>query len=109
MTHRAINVSKELEDVGIVDMFMLNPFNEKLLFETLKRYETVLTLEEGFVENGGLGTLITDLFRRYEWNIKIKSMGFNDKHVFDLGDRDHLHEVSGLCEKGIIENIRGYY
>jgi len=109
MTHRAINVSKMVGDVGIIDMFMLNPFNEKLLFETLKRYETVLTLEEGFVENGGLGTLITDLFRRYEWNIKIKSMGFNDKYVFDLGDRDHLHEVSGLCEKGIIENIRGYY
>tara|TARA_Y100000031_G_scaffold34133_1_gene38186 strand:+ start:273 stop:1217 length:945 start_codon:yes stop_codon:yes gene_type:complete len=108
MTHRAINVSKELEDVGIVDMFMLNPFNEKLLFETLKRYEFILTIEEGFIDKGGLGTLVADVFRKNELDIKIKSIGFADEYVFDLGDRNHLHEISGLGERGIIDNIKRY-
>ena len=108
MTHRAINVSKELRNVGIVDMFMLNPFNEKLLFETLKEYEFILTLEEGFVDKGGVGALVADVFRKNELDIKIKSMGFADEYVFDLGDRNHLHEISGLSEKGIIDNIKRY-
>ena len=109
MTHRALNVSNELKDVGVIDLFMLKPMNEELLFDTLKKYEYIITIEEAFVNSGGLGSLVSDVLNKYQSDIKLKKLGFNDKYVFELGNRNHLHKINALDESSIVRTIKECY
>ena len=102
MTHTALKVAEKLGNAGVVDVFILKPLNEKLLFETLKKYEYIISLEEGFINSGGLDSLISKILCDYQSDIKIKNLGFKDKHVFDLGDRSYLHKLNNLDEESII-------
>jgi len=106
MTHRALKVAKGLQNVGVIDMFLLKPVDEKSLFEALKKYECVITIEEAFINSGGLDSLISKILRDHQLNVKLKNLGFNDKHIFEVGDRDYLHKLNGLDEESIIKIIK---
>lgn len=108
MTHRALNVAKKLGNVGVVDIFILKPIAEKLLFEILKKYGYVITVEEAFINNGGLDSLISKIFCDHQLNIKIKRLGFEDKYIFDLGERSYLHKLNNLDEESIIKIVKEY-
>lgn len=105
-THRALQVAKKLPGVGVVDVFMLKPLNEKLLFEALKKYDSVITIEEAFLNAGGLDNLILKILRANRSTIELNSLGFNDKYVFDSGGRDYLHALNGLDEGSIIKTVQ---
>ena len=74
---------------------MLKPVNEELLLNALKKYNFIVTLEEAFINSGGLDTLISNVLNKYQSNrsIRLMKLGFTDKYVFGLGSRDHLHET----------------
>ena len=108
MTHMALKAAKRLQNVGIVDIFILKPVNEKLLYETLKKYEFIITIEEAFINSGGLDSLISKVFFDNQSSLKLKRLGFNDKYVFDLGSRDHLHRLHNLDEESIIRTVKEY-
>jgi transketolase len=106
MTHRALKAAENLQNTGVVDVFLLKPLNEKLLFETLKKYEYIITIEEAFINSGGLDSLISKILRDNQSNIKLKGLGFNDEYVFSLGNREHLHKLNNLDEESIIKVIQ---
>jgi transketolase len=107
MTHSAINVTNEFKDIGVIDIFLLKPINNELLYDALKKYECIITIEEALINAGGLDTLISKLLHDNQSDAKLKSLGFNDKYVFDLGDRNHLHRINNLGEESIIRAIKG--
>ena len=109
MTQAALKVARHIGNIGVIDAFILKPMNEKLLFQALKKYEHVITLEEGFINNGGLDSLVSKVLRDHQSNIKVKNLGFNDRYVFELGDRNYLHKLNGLDEASIIRIIKKYY
>ena len=92
-------------------MFMLKPVNEELLLNALSKYNFIITLEEAFIDRGGLDSLISNVINKYQSNrsIRLMKLGFADKYVFDLGSRDHLHETYNLDEKSIIRLVNEYY
>lgn len=107
MTHRALNVAKQLpQEVGVVDLFLLKPLQEEKLFSALRKYKWLITLEEGFIHRGGLDTLVLNLLNQYRSSIPLIPFGFNDKYVFDLGSRDYLHKMNQMDEEGILQKIR---
>ena len=106
MTHRAINVTNKLNDVGLIDIFLLKPFKSDLLYNVLKKYEYIITIEEALINNVGLDSLISKLIQDKQSNIKLKRLGFNDKYIFDLGDRNHLHKINNIDEESIISAIQ---
>jgi len=106
MTHRALKVAKEIQNVGVIDVFILKPLNENLLFKALKKYKYIITIEEGFINNGGLDSLISKILRDHHSNVKLKNLGFNDKHVFEVGDRNYLHKLNNLNEESVISLIK---
>ena len=108
MTHRALKVAEELQNVGVVDIFILKPVNERLLFKTLQKYKYIITLEEAFINNGGLDSLISKIFCDNQSNIKLKKLGLRDKHVFEIGERNYLHKLNNLDEGNIIKMIRNW-
>lgn len=106
MTHRALKVAKGFQNIGVIDVFILKPLNENLLFKALKKYKYIITIEEGFINNGGLDGLISKILRDHQSNVKVKNLGFNNKHVFEVGDRNYLHKLNKLDEKSIIKIIK---
>jgi transketolase len=110
MTHKAIQVahklSKENIDIGVIDVFLIKPLSEALFIQTLEKYQAVITLEEGFINSGGLDSLVLQLLNRKSAGIKFKNMGFSQRYVFDIGGRDHLHKLNKLDEGSIIKNIK---
>ena len=105
MTHTVLKIAKGLNNIGVIDIFLLKGFNDKLLSETLKKYKYAVTIEEAFINNGGLDSLISKIIRDYDLDIKTKSLGFNDKYVFNYGDRDYLHKLNNLDTDSILKTI----
>lgn len=101
MTQRALNVVRGLEAVGVVDLFLLKPANTVELRQTLLKYRHIVTVEEGFVGNGGLDALIAQLLNEDRHSVTLDHIGFNDHYVFELGTRDHLHARSGIDESAL--------
>ena len=112
MTHKALNAAKRLQEdkisVGVLDMIILKPVNEELLSDLLKNYECIISIEEGFINKGGLDSLILNVINKYQLNIQLKKLGFDDKYVFELGGRNHLHKINNLDEESIIEIAKEY-
>lgn len=110
MTHKALNVAETLlkENIisGVIDIFLIKPFNEDLLFETLKGYRYVVTLEEGFINKGGMDSLISRIIENKKSRILLKRMGFEDLYTFEIGNRDYLHKLNNIDEDSIIKNIK---
>ncbi|MBF0563668.1 MAG: transketolase [Nitrospirae bacterium] len=109
MTHRALEAAARLArqnlDVGVIDFYVLKPFNEESFRKVLGNYACVITIEEAFINKGGLDSIVACAVNGMDTHIKRKHMGFGDSYVFDMGSRDALHRLYGLDEDGIIKNI----
>jgi transketolase len=112
MSHKALRVANLLNErqirVGVIDLFMLKPLNEELFSETINPYDYVVTLEEAFINKGGLDSLVTNILTRRNSKFRIKRMGFEDTYIFDMGSREHLHKLNNLDEESIIKVIEEY-
>lgn len=105
MTHRALKVAQERPGVAVIDLFTLKPCDEAALAAALASYRNVITIEEAFINNGGLDSLVTKVVREHELGCRQYPIGFNDRYVFDLGSRDHLHAINGMDETAVINLI----
>lgn len=110
MTHTAIRVVQKLNSegihIGLIDIFLLKPVDENLLFKALSKYRQIITIEEAFINKGGLDSLIAIILDNRDSDIKLKRMGFGDAYVFDIGSRDNLHKLNGLDEESIVTTIK---
>lgn len=102
MSHRALNVAKERPGIAVIDIFSLKPCDEVALASALASYRHVITMEEGFINNGGLDSLVTKVVREHELCARQHPIGFNDRYVFELGSRDRLHAMNGMDETAVI-------
>lgn len=110
MTGKAIMAAQSFKgkNIGVFDIFMLKPFNELKFLKALKKYKYVITIEEGFINKGGLDSLISGAIENSGLNIKIKRMGFKDNYVFKVGSREYLHGLYNLDCPAIIKNIESF-
>lgn len=105
MTHRALNVAAECNGVGVVDLFSLKPCDESALAQTLSGYSVVITMEEAFINNGGLDSLVAKVIREHATGCSLHPVGVNDRYVFDLGSRDQLHAINKMDEHAVMSLI----
>jgi transketolase len=110
MTHTALKaadkLTKEGVTVGLIDIFMIRPMDESMLFEELRKYDCVVTLEEAFIDKGGLDSLIANILAAKKSSVNLKRIGLGDKYVFEVGSRDYLHKLNGLDAESIARTIR---
>lgn len=109
MTHRALKVAEALrrndDNIGIIDVFLLKPINEVAFFNILKKYQCIITVEEAFVNKGGLDSLVSGMLRRRHADIELRSLGFEDNYIFASGSREFLSAQSHFSEGDIIKVI----
>jgi transketolase len=100
MLHTAFTVADRLLakgiKVGVVDLFDLARFSEVKLREELQRYETVVSMEEGFAGRGGLDALLYNFIAHTEIAAKLVNIGVEGGYRFELGTRAELHEQVGI-------------
>ncbi|MDP2276795.1 MAG: transketolase C-terminal domain-containing protein [Nitrospirota bacterium] len=110
MTHKAVSAAKKLLqndiNIGVIDVFLMRPFNENLFFKLLSKYESVISLEEAFINKGGLDSLVSSILTKKNSSIRLERMGFKDTYTFDFGSREYLHMLNKIDEESIIKNIR---
>ena len=110
MTHKALNVAKKVAEnnisIGVIDVYILKPFNEDFFFEKIKKYSQVVTIEEAFINKGGLDGLISKILNNKNSRIQLTRMGFEDAYVFDIGSREYLHKLNNLDEESINKIIK---
>lgn len=110
MTHKALEAARRLSkdriDIGVIDVFLIKPLSEALFMKVVEKYQAVITLEEGFINNGGLDSLVLQLINQRGKGAKFKNIGFAGRYVFDIGSRDYLHKLNKLDENAIIKNIK---
>lgn len=106
MTQKTLMIADKFQNVGVVDVFMLKPLDEVSLFETIKNYQHIITIEETFKNNGGLDCLIAKIIRDNRLSVQFDNLGVENSHIFELGDRDYLHKLNGLDEESINNVIR---
>lgn len=110
MTHKALKIAEELTkdkiSAGVVDVFLLKPVNEKMLYETFRKYKHIVTMEEAFIDKGGLDSIVMNVLSNNKSSIGITKLGFGDKYVFEVGNREYLHKVNGLSEENIHKIIK---
>jgi len=105
MSHRAVKVAQERPGVAVLDLFSLKPCDEAALAAALAPYRHVITMEEGFINNGGLDSLVTKVVREHQLACRQYPVGFNDRYVFELGSRYHLHHINKMDETAVIDLV----
>ncbi len=110
MTHTALKAADKLARdgvrIGVIDVFVIKPIAEDLFFQALSKYTHIVTLEEAFINKGGLDSLVMSILNEKETDLKLKSMGFRDSYVFDIGSRDYLHKINNIDEDSVVDGIR---
>lgn len=104
MTQKAYEIVKDY-DIKLIDLYLLNNYDKKLLTQELSDIDTVITIEEGFKATGGLDAEINFHFK----DKNTINLGLEKSYTFEIGDREFVHSQSGIGIehiKDIIEKVK---
>lgn len=106
-----IQASKELMEEGInagfVDMGFLKPVDKDLLHKIFKKYDQIITLEDGVI-TGGLATVVIQFKNEFGYSNPITSLGIPDRFI-KHGSIPELHKDCGFDLDSIKSQIRKLY
>lgn len=100
MVQKIYNIVKEM-NVKLIDLYFINTYSKKELLYELENTKSIITIEEGFKNSGGLDAEINCRFK----NKKVINLGFEKQYIFDIGDREFVHKKNGLGIQEIKEEI----
>lgn len=107
MVHNAIKVAELLHGqvkVCVADLFRLKPLPHIDLIGYLSEADRVMTLEEHYL-NGGLGSMIAELFVDNGIKTPLYRLGVPDEFVFDYGGRMEIWKRFGLDAESVAAAI----
>ena len=97
----AAKVIEEIENLSIAhyDMRFLKPLDENLLEEIGKKFDRIVTIEDG-VRNGGFGSAVLEWMNDHGYQPHITRLGIPDEFV-EHGTVQQLREIVGLDKESI--------
>jgi transketolase len=108
--HTALKAADQLAaegvSIAVIDLFNIAGFSSEALLQTLSRYHSVVTLEEGFKGRGGVDSLIFDLLANHGVLKPVLNLGVEGRYRFDLGSRQQLHEEAGIGVDVVTQRVR---
>ncbi len=103
-----LKASQELFDeginVGLVDIRFLKPIDTELLHKIFKKYNHIVTIEDGIV-TGGLGTAVKQFKNEFDYDNSVRSLGIPDRFIMH-GSIPELHKDCGFDVESIKALIR---
>jgi len=110
MVEYAVKAAVKLEAEGIssrvVNMRFVKPLDERLLNDTAKNFEKIITVEENSL-TGGFGSGVLEHFSEKSYKKDILRIGLPDKYV-EHGTQAQLHKMLGIDTEGIYKKIKKF-
>jgi 1-deoxy-D-xylulose-5-phosphate synthase len=104
----ATKACTELSEVGIeaahYDMRFLKPIDEALLHEVFRKYDKVITIEDGTII-GGLGSAVIEFMNDHNYKATVKRLGVPDSFI-EQGTVSELYRICGCDVQGIVETAK---
>ena len=104
----AVEACKELNSEGIhpahYDMRFVKPLDAALLHEVAKRYQHIITIEDGCLQ-GGMGSAILEFFADHNYQLNVVRLGIPDE-VIEHGEQHELWAMCGYDTNAIIGAVK---
>lgn len=97
---------EDQDKIGCVDMCFLKPLDENILHQVFKKYNAIITVEDGTTV-GGLGTTIASFAAKNQYKNQIEVIGIPD--VFpEHGTIDELQNIVGISSEEINKTLQNF-
>ena len=96
----AINLCENKEAISHYDLRFVKPLDEMLLHNILKKYNTIITIEDGTIK-GGVGSAVLEFASAHNYKKTIKTLGLPDSFI-EHGTVDELQKLIGLDANSLI-------
>jgi 1-deoxy-D-xylulose-5-phosphate synthase len=90
----AIEMLPEADQVAHYDAKFVKPLDEKLLHEIFKKYDKIITIEDGVV-SGGFGSAVLEFASKHQYHPEIKCLGIPDSFI-EQGTVHQLQEIAKI-------------
>ncbi|WP_428668469.1 1-deoxy-D-xylulose-5-phosphate synthase [Runella sp.] len=96
----------ELEGISAAhyDMRFVKPLDEALLHEVFRKFDKVITVEDGCLP-GGMGSAVLEFMAENGYHAKLKRLGIPDR-IVEHGEQLELHRECGFDPEGIARAAR---
>lgn len=91
------------KSIALFDLRFLKPLDEEMLHDIGKRFDKILTIEDGVIK-GGMGSAILEFMSDHNYLPRIQRMGIPDEFI-EHGPVDTLYQLCKLDEEGIEQGI----
>ena len=94
------------EQIGIAhyDMRFVKPLDEELLHSIFKKFDKLITLEDGVI-TGGFGSAVLEFMSEHGYTAKIRRLGIPDRFI-EHGTQQELYKECGYDAESIYQEIR---
>jgi len=94
---------KEGLDIAHYDMRFVKPLDEKLLHKIFKKFNTIITLEDGCLQ-GGFGSAILEFMANNNYQSTVKRLGIPDEFI-NHGTQAELHHDCNYDANAIVRTV----
>ena len=94
------------EKIAHFGMRFVKPLDENLLHHIFKKFNTVITVEDGSIK-GGFGSAIAEFAAEHHYTSTIKSLGVPDRFI-EHGTVEQLQEIVGIDTNSIEETLQQF-
>ena len=93
----------DIKNIDIISLAMISPIGEETI-KILRKYNKIYVIEEHF-EDGGLGTILSDIVIKYNIDTKIEKIGIKNHYIHDIEDCTFLRKNYQIDYKSILNKI----
>mgnify|MGYP001199155435 FL=1 len=102
-----ITAQKKFKQEGLniahYDMRFAKPLDEKLLHKIFKKFDVIITVEDGCLQ-GGFGSAILEFMSNHNYHATVKRLGIPDEFIHH-GTQEELHRDCNYDSKAIIKTV----
>ncbi len=91
-------------DAAHYDLRFLKPLDDNLLDEIGRRFDTIVTVEDG-VRDGGMGSAVLEWMADHGYNPHITRLGLPTDHFVEHGTVKQLRDLCGISAEKIAEAL----
>ena len=102
----AIDLVKDNISCEVINCRFIQPMDEKYLQSAIKKFNKIITIEEGTL-NGGFGSAISGWLTDNDYSGNIKRIGIPNEFITH-GNRDLLLKEIGLDKPEIVQTIKAF-
>ena len=97
----AVSLEKEGISAAVYDMRFVKPLDEKLLHQIFKKFDKIITVEDGCIQ-GGFGSAILEFMADHQYSASVKRLGIPDEFI-EHGEPQELWAECGYDSNSIFK------